>query len=507
MQLGIDLGTTRTIVAVHDRGNYPIVGFVGHDGDLIEHYPTITAEVGGKLVHGLDAEVAEREGAPSLRSWKRLLTHTRQDERLRIGDVEIGPLELVTSFIEALKRDLLERSNVSKLLREPLHAVISVPANAHSTQRFVTLDAFRQAGFDVRAVINEPSAAGIEYAHRHKNTLSSRREHVLVYDLGGGTFDAALVYIAAGHHDIAATTGVAQLGGDDFDAQLCAMALEKAGRTFPASARKRADLLRECRAAKESIHPNTKRVVLDLEGLGEDAPEEPVVIMVAEFFERTRPLVLQTLEALEPLITSLRDEETKSGDVAGIYMVGGGTGLPVVPRVVKERFGRRVHRSPHPAAATAMGCAILAASEEAQADLVLSERFSRHFGVFREAERGRKCVFDPVFSKGTPMPAASTTPLIATRRYRAAHNVGHFRFVESAYVDDQGDPTGDITPHAEVLFPFASDLQPGTLHRLPIDRLHNEGPMIEERYEVDSAGVIAVTITNLDRGQGARFVL
>ena len=113
MELGIDLGTTRTIVAIHDRGNYPIVAFTQADGDQIEHYPTVTAEVGGKLVHGLDAEVAEREGAPSLRSWKRLLSHTRQDERIRIGEVEVSPLDLVTGFIEALRRDLLERSNAS----------------------------------------------------------------------------------------------------------------------------------------------------------------------------------------------------------------------------------------------------------------------------------------------------------------------------------------------------------------------------------------------------------
>jgi len=505
MHLGIDLGTTRTIVAVHDRGNFPVVGFIRPDGDLVEHYPTMSAEVGGVLVHGLDAEAAEREGAPSLRSWKRLLGHTRQDERIRIGEIELSPLALVTSFLEALRRDLVTRSNVAQLMVEPFEAVISVPANAHSTQRFVTLDAFKRAAFEVRAVVNEPSAAGVEYAHRHKNTLSSRREHVIVYDLGGGTFDAALVYIAGGHHDIASTTGIAQLGGDDFDAQLCAMALDKAGKAFPVSSQAKADLLRECRAAKESVHPNTRKIVLDLEGLGADAPAEPVVISVADFYERTRPLVEQTLGALDPLIAALREEEA-GGDVAGIYMVGGASGLPVVPRIVKERFGRRVHRSPHPAAATAMGCAILAASESSLEPL-LSERFTRHFGVFREAEQGQKSVFDPVFSKGTPMPPGGDGPLVATRRYRAAHNVGHFRFVESGFVDDHGDPTGDITPHAEILFPFAPDLEPGTLKGLPIGRLPHEGPQIEERYEVDAAGVIAVTITNLDVGRGARFVL
>ena len=154
-----------------------------------------------------------------------------------------------------------------------------------------------------------------------------------------------------------------------------------------------------------------------------------------------------------------------------------------------------------------MGCAILAASREEGDELVLSERFSRHFGVFREADTGTRAVFDPVFQKGTPMPQHGSGPLVATRRYRAMHNLGHFRFVESGYVDDAGDPTGDITPHAEILFPFDRDLEPGTLHSVEIGRLHREGPMIEERYEVDGAGVVAVTITNLDEGRGARFVL
>ena len=505
MRLGIDLGTTRTIVAIGDRGNFPVVGFSRADGDLIEHYPSISAEVGGVLVHGLDAEIAEREGAPSLRSWKRLLMTTTKDERITVGDIEVTPIELVTGFLEALKRDLFTRSNVARSLDDSLEAVISVPANAHSTQRFVTLDGFRRAGFVVRAVVNEPSAAGIEYAHRHKNTLSSRREHVIVYDLGGGTFDAALVYLKDGRHDIETTAGISQLGGDDFDAQLLAMALERADRKFPESPSARADLLRECREAKESIHPNSRKIALDLVGLGEDAPDGPIVIPVNDYYERVKPLVEQTLEAIDPLVALLRDDDER-GDIAGIYMVGGASGLPVVPRTVRERFGRRVHRSPHPAAATAIGCAIAACADE-PSELGLSERFTRHFGVFREAERGTRATFDGIFEKGTPMPTESTGPLVATRLYRAAHNVGHFRFVEAATIDDAGDPMGDMTPHAEVLFPFASGLGVGTLARVAIDRLGDEGPLIEERYEVDAAGVIAVTITNLDQGRGARFVL
>jgi molecular chaperone DnaK (HSP70) len=216
-----------------------------------------------------------------------------------------------------------------------------------------------------------------------------------------------------------------------------------------------------------------------------------------------RPLVEQTLEALEPVLAVL--EASGEGDLAGIYMVGGASGLPCVPRIVRERFGRRVHRSPLPAAATAIGLAI-AASGEGDAPPPVQERFTRHFGVFREADGGGRVTFDGIFEKGTPMPVSGEQPLVARRVYRAAHNVGHFRFVESGALDALGDPKGDITPHAEILFPFGrgASADPADVE---VVRLAGEGPWVEERYEVDAAGVIAVTITDLDAGRGARYVL
>jgi molecular chaperone DnaK (HSP70) len=508
LRLGIDLGTTRTIVAAGDRGNFPVVGFVRPDGDLVEHYPSVTAVAGGEILHGVLAEAAERDGAPSLRSWKRLLADAAQHEVVRIGDHEIAAADLVTSFLESLRADLRDRSNLGPAaLDDEIDCVVSVPANAHSTQRFLTLEGFRRAGFRVRAVLNEPSAAGIEYAHRHAATLNSRREHVVVYDLGGGTFDAALVHIADRRHDITATSGVSRLGGDDFDAQLLAMALERAGKELPEGPRARADLLRECRAVKEAIHPSSRKIVVELAGLGDGAPDAPVVIPAQEYYDRVRPLVEETLGALEPILEVL--EASGAGDIAGIYMVGGASGLPCVPRVVRERFGRRVHRSPHPAAATAIGLAIAACAGEGEGDApVVSERFTRHFGVFREADAGGRVTFDGIFEKGTPMPRSGEAPLVARRVYRAAHNVGHFRFVESGALDDRGDPKGDITPHAEILFPFDRDVKlPEPSAPVPVQRLAGEGPLIEERYEVDAAGVIAVTITDLDHGRGARYVL
>ncbi|MBM4357722.1 MAG: Hsp70 family protein, partial [Deltaproteobacteria bacterium] len=228
MRLGIDLGTTRTLVAASDRGNYPLLSFTGPEGDVHEHVPTMSAEVDGRLVHGLLAEQAALGGAPHLRSWKRLLGRHGPDHRVSIGAVTCSLLELATGFLEALRGSIRFASNAPhRDGDEAIEVVVSVPANAHSGQRWATLEAYRRAGFDVCRMLNEPSAAGIEFAHRHANAINRRREQVAVYDLGGGTFDAALVTLSGGRHDVVATAGAHELGGDDFDLALAELALER----------------------------------------------------------------------------------------------------------------------------------------------------------------------------------------------------------------------------------------------------------------------------------------
>ena len=139
----------------------------------------------------------------------------------------------------------------------------------------------------------------------------------------------------------------------------------------------------------------------------------------------------------------------------------GGAGLfPLVPRLLKERFGdKRVRRSPHPFAATAMGLAVWLDREGGYA---LEDRLSRHFGVFREGGAGRDVVFDTIFEKGTPLPAPGEPPVVVARRYRAAHDVGHFRFLECSRLTD-GRPDGDVTPWDEAYFPFDRALRAANL--------------------------------------------
>src|SRR2546428_2027524 len=191
--------TTRTVVAAIDRGNYPVVSFQTMEGDTQDWYPSLITARGDECLFGLDA--ARRQDDPDwalLRSFKRQLATLGPTAQMTLGTGAVAPLELLTAFLAQLRRDLVERSNLRVTPHEALEAVIAVPANANSNQRFLTLEAFRRAGFQVRGLLNEPSAAGIEYAHHARRAgPSARRELVVVYDLGGGTFDASVISMAA----------------------------------------------------------------------------------------------------------------------------------------------------------------------------------------------------------------------------------------------------------------------------------------------------------------------
>src|SRR5690606_15476624 len=131
--------------------------------------------------------------------------------------------------------------------------------------RMITLEAFRQAGFQVVAMLNEPSAAGIEYAHRYRSTITARRENVLVYDLGGGTFDSTLVLMNERKHDVLKSRGITKLGGDDFDQVLLELALRQLGlASDELSGRVRGKLRNHCREQKERVHANTRRSMLEI---------------------------------------------------------------------------------------------------------------------------------------------------------------------------------------------------------------------------------------------------
>jgi molecular chaperone DnaK (HSP70) len=496
MLVGIDYGTTRTVVAAVDRGNYPVVSFHTADGDTQDWYPSLLAAHGNERRYGLDAAACEGEAEwRLLRSFKRQLPQLGPTAPVALGACSVTALDVLTEFFAQLRRDLSIRSNLRLASRQDLEAVVSVPAHANSNQRFLTMEAFRRAGFRVRGLLNEPSAAGIEYAHHARNAgTAARRELVLVYDLGGGTFDASVIRMTNRQHEVLSSDGIAQLGGDDFDQLLLELALAQSGEP-QVTAQERFRLLEECREKKEGLHPNTRKLAIDLGRARADLDE--VVVSTAAFYECCLPLIERTMATMESAMQRAEPQALAWKAVAAIYLVGGASTLPIVARLMRERYGQLVRKSSYPHAATAIGLAIAA---DQDAGYQLRERFTRHFGVWREAEAGRAVAFDVLFAKDCVLPAVDQPRLTCTRRYRPLHNIGHFRYLECSQITDTGEPTGDLTPWDDIYFPFAPHLQAEqNLPAIPIQPQEMEDQWIEERYACDAHGMIEVEIVNQTR--------
>jgi molecular chaperone DnaK len=484
MKLGIDFGTTRIVVASADRGNYPLVSFE-NSGDSFDWFPDMVALRAADPSYdrpietrfGWDAWNAQGEpGWTILRSLKRYLEDAGPETRIQAGGVSVRLADLMHELIAALRDALAARFGAS----EPLEAMLGVPANANSNQRFLTVEAFRRAGFSVLGVLNEPSAASIEFAHRQR--IAGR---IVVYDLGGGTFDVSLVQLDAGTHTVLASEGIPTLGGDDFDHILAEMAV--GSQTLDALRDAELFLLQdECRRQKEALHPNSRKIVVDLDAVREGLGQ--VTIAVVDYYDRCRPLVDETLHPTSRLAAG--------SDLEALYVTGGGSELPLVSRALREEFGRKVKRSEYTRSATAIGLAIQA---DATSGYSLREMFTRSFGVWREGDAGRRMIFDPIFPRATRLPAAGEPPLSVRRVYAPVHNVGDFRYLEASQVSGDGQPSGDMAVWDEILFPFDPELaEARTLDQCAVDHSARAAiQKIEEHYACDAAGVVTVTIRNL----------
>lgn len=486
MKLGIDFGTTRIVVAAADRGNYPLVPFETLDSTF-EWFPPLVALRGNERRYGWEAWHTQSEpGWTVIRSLKRYLEDAGTETLIEAGGVTLLLADLMRGLLTELRKQLAQQYGA----KEPLEIMLGVPANANSNQRFLTVDAFRRAGFSVLGLLNEPSAASIEFGHRQHIT-----GRILVYDLGGGTFDASLVELDERTHTVLATEGISTLGGDDFDRVLAELAVDPATlASIDAAACFR--LEEECRRQKEALHPNSRRMVVDLDMIEEGKGQ--AIVTVAEYYERCRPLIEETIVAAMRLATG--------GEIDALYVTGGGSELPLVARMLREEFGRKVKRSEYTRSATAIGLAIQADEESSY---TLREVFTRNFGVWRESEAGQRMVFDPIFPRGTRLPAAGEPSMTVSRRYQPVHNIGDFRYLEAATVDEEGRPSGDIAVWDEILFPFDPALaNVSVLAGVAVEKSAAAPEQeIEEHYTCDSTGSVTVAIQNTVSHYGREFKL
>jgi molecular chaperone DnaK (HSP70) len=508
IRLGIDFGTTRTVVAAVDNGNYPLVTFSWR-GEVKEYIPSLVGVHKGRLCFGWQAaELLDRTDARVVRSVKRLAGCTHPDTPLDLGQgVSLSLIEAIARFLEHVRRTVTRHGNLSTASRQPMEVMAAVPANANSNQRYITLEAFRQAGFRVAGALNEPSAAAVEFLHRHLKYLSpkSPKKTVVIYDLGGGTFDTSVVGIVERGHEVLAYEGIARLGGDDFDQVICEMALQVAGispETPDPAALVR--LLEECRERKEGLKPNTRKMAVDLGVAVEGAAA--VMLETAELYERCQPMIQSSLDAVALLLQRL--EQRGLGPAGGpalasVYLVGGSTAFPPVARSLREVFGSKVKTSPLPHASTAVGLAMAA---DPRNGLFVRETVSRHFGLWRE--RGPDKVFDPIFRKEQQVDQ-ETGGLTTTRRYHPRHNVGVLRYLECSALGGRGEPEGDISLCKDILFPYDPELAGRkNLAAVPIQlRPELSSHEIRETYRYDSQGIVTLEIENRTAGYRRRFRL
>jgi molecular chaperone DnaK (HSP70) len=221
---------------------------------------------------------------------------------------------------------------------------------------------------------------------------------------------------------------------------------------------------------------------------------------VDAYYERCRPLIESTRVVVENLLAAHSE-----GALDTLYVTGGAAELPPVARILRESFGRKVRRSAYMRSASAIGLAIRAAATGDQgagqgfdqSPDRLTDQFNQNFGIWRETDSGGTILFDLIFARGVHLPASGEPPLRNERVYRPAHNIGHFRYLESSQLDEQGQPTGEIVNWDQIQFPFDPALQQHPdLASVPVTLLSDpNGLMIREEYSCDSNGNLRVKIS------------
>lgn len=505
MKIGIDFGTTRIVVAVADRGNYPLVNFETSNGEVRDWYPSLFALRGESRVYGWEAQEHQGDaGWTVVRSLKRWLKSAGPETEVKIAGQRLKLSQLLTEMMSALRHNLMEKSTLGARKHDRLQAMLGVPANANSNQRFLTQEAACGAGFEVLGLLNEPSAAAVEFAYRNSSDRKKRgKGGLLVYDLGGGTFDVSLVALGDAEHSVIASDGIPDLGGDDFDEILGRLALARANRPSESEESLSAGewflLFDECREKKEALNTNSRKVTVDLERVRKDWGE--ISLNAEAFYEQCRPLVESSRKVSEDLLAAHPDQEIDT-----LYLTGGGSELPSVARVLRESFGRKVKRSAYMRSATAIGLAIRAEGHEARP---FRDQFTKHFGVWREADAGQNVVFDVIFPRGVRLPSRGESPLRIERSYHPVHNIGYFRYLECAQLGADHQPEGEISNWDEIRVAFdpnlakTADLSDELVQRVPAA----PDLWVEEVYTCDANGDVRVKIHNSKAKQSHEYRL
>ncbi len=344
--IGIDLGTTNSCVAVMEGGQ-PVV-IVNSDGARTTPSVVGFAKNGERLI----GETAKRQAITNpdntISSIKR---HMGESYKVDVEGKSYSPQEISAMILQKLKADA--ESYLGETVTE---AVITVPAYFNDSQRQATKDAGRIAGLDVKRIINEPTSAALAYG------LDNEKEQkIMVYDLGGGTFDVSIIEIGDGVIEVLATNGNTRLGGDDFDQRVIdfLVAEFKKAEGMDLSKDKMAmQRLKEAaeKAKKELSTVTSTNINLPFITMNQDGPKHlDVTLTRAKFDELTADLVDGTMG---PVRQALSDAGLSAGEIDKVLLVGGSTRIPAVQDAVKKYTGKEPFKGINPDECVAVGAAI-----------------------------------------------------------------------------------------------------------------------------------------------------
>ena len=343
--IGIDLGTTNSCVAVYEGGEAKVIA--NPEGSRTT--PSVVAFKNGEIIVGQAAKNQMVTNPDTIASIKRLMG---TKEKVKANGKEYTPEEISAMILGDLKKTA--EAYLGETVKK---AVITVPAYFNDAQRQATKNAGKIAGLEVERIINEPTAAALAYGMDKQE----KTEQILVYDLGGGTFDVSILEIGDGVFEVKATSGNNHLGGDDYDQRIIDYLVSefKKSNSIDLSKDKMAmQRLKDAaeKAKKDLSGMTTTNISLPFISQGEDGPVHlEISLSRAKFEDLTRDLTESTLE---PVRKALKDAKLTKKDIDKVLLVGGSTRMPRIAEIIKEELGQEASKGVNPDEVVAMGAAI-----------------------------------------------------------------------------------------------------------------------------------------------------
>ena len=454
--IGIDLGTTNSVVAVMEGGKPTVIA----NAEGSRTTPSIVgfSKTGEKLVGQLAKRQAILNPDKTIASIKR---HMGEDYKKNIDGKDYTPQEISAMILRKLADD------ASNYLGEKVtSAVITVPAYFNDAQRQATKDAGKIAGLDVLRIVNEPTAAALAYGLEKEKS-----EKVLVFDLGGGTFDVSILEIGDGVHEVLSTSGDTHLGGDDFDQKVMDWICEEFQKQEGIDLRGDKQAMQRVKEAAEKAKCELSSVMetnINLPFITADAngPKHLDLNLTRAKFEDLSRDLLNRCKV--PVENALKDAGVSKSDIDEVVLVGGSTRIPAVQQLVKEYTGKEPNQSVNPDEVVAVGAAVQAGVLAGEVkDIVLLDVTPLTLGI--ETLGG---VMTPLVPRNTTIPVSKSQVFSTAENNQTAVDIHVL----------QGER------------PMASDNKSLGMFRLDgIPPAMRGLPQIEVTFDIDANGIVNVS--------------